>query len=129
MSFLNDMSRIAQNVERRGGMLSKVIVMKMHGRLDEMAPVDTGRFRSNWQYGFNYQNPAVDYSAHDPTGRAARERISAAIQPRRGVHFLTNNLDYARDLEFGKSQQAPQGFVRIVVREFENIVASTSVGV
>ena len=35
---------------------------------------------------------------------------------------LTNNLPYAQRLEYGWSQQAPQGFVRVNVSRFQQLI-------
>jgi hypothetical protein len=42
------------------------------------------------------------------------------------VITLVNNLDYARQLEFGHSKQAPQGMVRLSVLEYGAVVSKAA---
>lgn len=86
-----------------------------------------GRFRANWQYG-NMSGvgiPMSDLPDIDASGAASINRIAAGV-PTKGaagmVHFLKNNLPYAKRLEEGWSTQAPGGMVGITVREFQSIV-------
>lgn len=86
------------------------------------SPVDTGRFRGNWQFGKD-TIPAGALSRLDTTGTLAQqEALRALSSPLGGVAYFVNNLPYARRLENGYSQQAPIGMVRISVREFSKYV-------
>lgn len=84
------------------------------------SPVDTGRFRANW----NVSQGSPDYTitASTNAGRVNAEVGKAARLPAGGVVFLSNGLPYARRLEYGYSKQAPQGMVRVSVVEYRNFV-------
>lgn len=86
----------------------------------EKSPVDTGRFRANW----NVSQGAPDFTTTLSTnqGRLSAEVGKAARLPAGSVTFLSNGLPYARRLEFGWSQQAPSGMVRISVLEYRRFV-------
>jgi len=87
------------------------------------SPVDTGRFRANWQVsGASPASGTVD--AEDESGSAAVNAMTAHINGERvNLEFtLANNLPYAYALEYGYSQQAPQGMVRINVARFQRIL-------
>jgi hypothetical protein len=89
-------------------------------RIIKRSPVDTGRFRNNWQASVN--SPAVGVtSATDKTGNAAVQESSALINNFQigATFYLTNNLPYANRLEYGWSKQAPSGMVRRTVAEIE----------
>jgi hypothetical protein len=60
----------------------------------------------------------------DPSGRKSTARIvDGAIEFKAGdTAYITNSLPYAIPLEFGHSQQAPGGMVRITVARFQQIV-------
>jgi hypothetical protein len=86
------------------------------------SPVDTGRFRGNWQVSVGL--PAVGtVGADDPSGTIANaEAMKALSIPLGSVAYFTNNLPYARRLEYGWSKQAPAGMVRLSVGEFSRAV-------
>lgn len=89
-------------------------------RIIKRSPVDTGRFRNNWQASVN--SPAVGFTPQtDKTGNAAVQEASALINSFQmgSTFYLTNNLPYANRLEYGWSDQAPSGMVRITVAEIE----------
>lgn len=87
------------------------------------SPVDTGRFRANWQTSFGAPSFRVT-ADKDPTGQGAILRGSATISRAYGDFdiFMTNSLPYAIPLEYGYSKQAPVGMVRITVAEFQTFV-------
>ncbi|RKH05076.1 HK97 gp10 family phage protein [Corallococcus carmarthensis] len=87
------------------------------------SPVDTGRFRGNWQVGIA-ERPAGTVEAEDKDGSGTISREGAKLE---GVElgdtvFITNNLPYARRIEFGWSQQAPKGVVRTTLAQLDEIL-------
>lgn len=66
------------------------------------SPVDTGRFRANWQYGFGVQ-PQGELDAFDTSSRGQQtvDQIAGSVTTGAGVHYLVNNLPYAEVLEYG----------------------------
>lgn len=94
----------------------------------QKSPVDTGRFKGNWQIGLNGINHDTG-AAPDATGGAALARIQLGLsgfQP--GQHiFITNSLPYSRKLEYDAwSKQAPAGMVRITVAEYAQKFAAAA---
>lgn len=83
-----------------------------------------GRFRGNWQFSIGSASSAI-YMQPDPSGAAAQDRLQAGvIEFQAGqTAFIVNNLPYAIPLEFGHSDQAPSGMVRVTVARFQQIVA------
>ena len=112
------------------------VVVKTHKQLVQKAsihllrgvvlrsPVDTGRFRANWQIteGSVFQGVIQDFNAGED-GSSGAAVASGAI--RKGIntvlgspkefptYYLTNNLPYAIRLENGWSDQAPNGMVAL----------------
>lgn len=80
------------------------------------SPVDTGRFRANWNV--SYASPNYSTTAATNQARGVTEAGKALTLPVGGVTYLSNGLPYARRLEFGWSNQAPQGMVRLSVQQF-----------
>lgn len=110
--------------------------LEVFGAVVKKSPVDTGRFRANW----NVSHGVVDTSTTASTnqGRAVTEVQKALTLPTGGVVYLANSLPYARVLEYGEypnppkkgkgktaggfSRQAPQGMVRLTAIEFSDYV-------
>jgi hypothetical protein len=84
------------------------------------SPVDTGRFRANWNV--SYGTPDLGVTASTNQARSTQQVARSLSLPVGGVVFMANGLPYAEELEFGSSKQAPVGMVRVTVREFENYV-------
>lgn len=79
-----------------------------------------GRFRGNWQVSFG--RPADgEIDRIDKTGTATLEAGNAILATFDGTKevsiWFTNNVPYARRLEYGWSQQAPIGIIRPTVAE------------
>lgn len=84
------------------------------------SPVDTGRFRANWNV--SYGAPLETTTSSTDKGRADIETAKALTLPIGGVQYLSNGLPYANRLEFGYSKQAPSGMVRLAAQEFSAYV-------
>lgn len=100
------------------------------------SPVDTGRFRANW----NVSKDAVNAATTDSTSQARGEAevAKALTLEAGGVVYMANGLPYARALEYGLypnppkkptgktvggfSKQAPAGMVRLTAQEFSDYV-------
>jgi len=82
-----------------------------------------GRFRGNWDYGFNAA-PKQQFDVVDKTGAMSMGRVLMGLSaaPTAGIHYIANNLPYAERLENGWSRQAPVGMVGVTVLKFQGIV-------
>ena len=122
MSFSLDLEKFAKKAGNNAAAVVKKVAIDMFSQVVIRTPVDTGRARGNWQVTFN--TPAagtIDYV--DPSGRNTQAQISGKLSGwKQGDIWMTNNLPYARRLEYGWSKQAPSGFVRITVREFHQYI-------
>lgn len=84
------------------------------------SPVDTGRFRGNWQTSPDASLPGeVGPPYKDATALVseADARLRRDLKPF-GTTYITNNLPYAEPLENGHSKQAPEGMVAVTLAEF-----------
>lgn len=84
------------------------------------SPVDTGRFRANWNVSFGAANTSTTEATD--SGRALREVQRVLSFPVGGVVHMSNGLPYARRLEYGYSKQAPYGMVRYSVLEYRRFL-------
>lgn len=87
--------------------------IELQSELVSRSPVDTGRFRSNWNCGIG----AVLETTTQSTANEAVAKTSNALKRWRAGQsiYLTNSLPYAKPLEYGHSSQAPMGMVRLTV--------------
>lgn len=120
MSFADDLAKYCQAAGDKVDQLVRDTAIGLQASMMTKSPVDTGRFKSNWQCGLGGMNP--DTTA--PAGSDALGRTEVVLQgykPGQTI-WLTNNLPYARRLENGWSQQAPSGMVRLTVQDFKYAV-------
>jgi len=118
MSFSADISRWVQKAQgnmdaavRRDAVLASQSIVSM-------SPVDTGRFRANWNYSVGAPDESTSLWV-DPTGGLTIRKIIAQSRGAKAgyVYYLTNALPYAQRLENGWSKQAPQGMVRLTAMD------------
>lgn len=122
-SFALDLAKFAQQAQEAIDETLQEVVIELGNSLIRMSPVDTGRFRGNWQ--FSIGTPAGgSLDTTDPSGNEASARIVGdSILFKAGeTAFIVNNLPYAIPLEYGHSDQAPGGMVRITLARFQAIV-------
>lgn len=99
------------------------VVIQVGETIINLSPVDTGRFKGNWQFTVG-QPSNFSLDTYDKDGQqtiAALVLKVNAMEPGQ-VLWLVNNLVYAIPLEYGHSQKAPAGVVRITLARFQEIV-------
>lgn len=118
------------------------LVIAITNRIIDKSPVDTGRFKANWQYsvnayGVNSLNQ-YDISGMGPYGLGLEEsysRVDAKSDMRAEINgnrpkmgdtvYIYNNLIYSVPLEYGWSTQAPNGVVRTTLAFFNGDFTKT----
>lgn len=136
-------AKIAQFVEKAKGNVDLVVrkvSFEMFSRVIQKSPVDTGRFKSNWQVAIGAipsgtlpfaekdeerdktARWSAERSAHVEAPTVARVSKGALSMKAGDIIYLVNNLVYARALEYGHSKQAPAGMVRITIAEYGAVV-------
>jgi hypothetical protein len=88
--------------------------IKVFNKIIVESPVDTGQFRANWQATLNSPSTSVVIGA---SAGIPETSVTFDKWDLNQVVYLTNNLPYAEPLEFGWSQQRPNGWVRQAVLE------------
>lgn len=124
MSFALDLKKFAEKAGANAEQVVRRATFEVARSVVMKTPVDTGRARSNWQFG-DGEMPAGTLDGVDPQGSATLTKLSAAIMQSRvgGVTYVANNLPYALRLEYGWSRiQAPNGMVRTTLAEFDSYV-------
>lgn len=120
MGFAADFKKICDRAGDRVEDVIKASVLGLSASIVQKSPVDTGRFRGNWQYGASAINAGIS-DAPDKSGSSALGRIETGLNnwvPGQTI-YITNSLPYAKRLEYGWSDQAPGGMVRLSVQAFK----------
>jgi hypothetical protein len=116
---------MADVVARANGKVDLVIrkaTIELFSSVVKGTPVDTGRARGNWQCTIgNRASTATEHT--DKSGSGSISEIVATVPAKSGsVVWLTNNVPYIQKLEYGSSQQAPAGMVRINIQRFGSLL-------
>ena len=123
MSFALDVSKFVEKAKKNPEKVMRQVSIKLFSAIIKASPVDTGRFRMNWMASggtpASGTTDATDKSGNKATGNATSFVLNASYWRE---FTLTNNLPYAQRLEYGWSQQAPQGFVRVNVSRFQQLI-------
>lgn len=106
-SFSADVSAWVKKAGDKSDAFCRVFCSELAERVIARNPIDTGFSRSQWQ-------PSINGSI---MGDAATVTLAAAQIKTGDTFALTNNCAYIRKLEFGWSQQAPNGMVRVTLAE------------
>lgn len=123
MSFALDVSKFVEKAKKNPEKVMRQVSIKLFSAIIKASPVDTGRFRMNWMASGGTPatgtTDATDKSGNIATGNATSFVLKATDWRE---FTLTNNLPYAQRLEYGWSQQAPQGMVRTNVSRFQQLI-------
>jgi hypothetical protein len=130
MTFNVDISKFVEKCGTKADQVVRKICLDLTSSIILKTPVDTGRARANWQTTLGA--PATGTVASTDKGGAASitAASNAASKAKGNVFWITNNLPYIAVLEYGLygegpntiggfSKQAPNGMVRISIRELE----------
>ena len=120
-------------LKRAGDKVDTVVrktALELQSELIRRSPVDTGRFRSNWNCGLGTINTiTTDSVDKEGSGTLARTQATLGSWKPGDMIYLTNSLPYARPLEYGHSKQAPSGMVRLTVTDYsltlQKMIATT----
>src|SRR4051812_15283579 len=126
-AFELDIARFVAKAKGNLDLVVRKVALDLFLRVIYKSPVDTGRFKSNWQVAINTIPQGVTAGA-DKSGSPSIARVTAAATRFAAgqVIYLVNNLEYARALEYGHSKQAPGGMVRLSVAEYGAVVSKAA---
>lgn len=101
----------------------QTIVLKIGDSVVSLSPVDTGRFKGNWQLTIDGTSNS-SLLRTDVDGFVTLADMAATVNSFTAgqVAYIQNHVLYGEDLEYGYSKQAPDGMVRITEAKFVRIV-------
>lgn len=110
--------RFAGLIKQEINAAARALALDLFSVIMVRSPVDTGRFRGNWQIDISV--PALTALARfDRAGQATilEETQKLLVWKLGQTISFRNNVPYAVRLEYGYSGQAPSGMVRITIAE------------
>ena len=127
MSFADSLAKYCQAAGEQIDTVVRKTAFELQASMIEKSPVDTGRFKSNWQVGIS----AINVNTNSSAGSDALGRVTTALQGYKpgNTIWLTNSLPYAKRLENGWSKQAPAGIVRLTLQDFHQAVERAVKGI
>jgi hypothetical protein len=119
MSFASDMKKWAEKTKQDHRSVYTTVIFQLNDFVIGETPVKLGQARGGWLAGVD-SIPSGE-GTPDLTGEAtiaaANEIASSAYG---SIYVLVNNVKHIRKLEYGSSDQAPDGMVRRGVRELKS---------
>ena len=122
-SFAETLVAFAEKTREAIDDVFREVVIEIGTSVIRLSPVDTGRFKGNWQ--FTIGSPSNQ--SLDTVDKAGHETIAALVAQVSSLEagqiaYIVNNLVYGVPLEYGHSAQAPAGMVQITLARFQQIV-------
>lgn len=128
MSLATDLQRIAQRNKAKMVKVAQNSLMRIGGAIVAKSPVDTGRFKNNWMAAYGAPDVSTTNSFAKTELGEGRGAVVGRLKAKLDLldtgqfFYFTNSLPYAERLEYGWSQQAPGGMVRLSVASWQSIV-------
>jgi len=123
-TFSAQLGQFAEQTKEKMDIVFQDIVIEIGESVIRLSPVDTGRFKGNWQMTIDQPSNKSLINYDKDGAQTIAQLVNDANRLEAGQKaFIVNNLRYAIPLEFGHSQQAPSGMVRVTLARFQQIVA------
>ena len=120
MSLSSDLKRFAQLSIAKQERVVKSSLIQLGNEMEFKSPVDKGTFKSAWIGAIGSPKEFVSKdSARDAVGSLSAMLGGFQVGQ---VFYYTNSMPYAVKLEYGHSEQAPGGMVRLTARRWPAIV-------
>lgn len=123
-TFSLQVSRWCEKAKGNADKTLRDVVIAVGSRVVTRTPVDTGKAKGNWTPGVDVEPDAPEREIFDKSGAATIANLVKVARTLKAgqVFYFVNGVIYIRPLEYGHSQQAAQGMVRITVAEYRAIV-------
>jgi len=123
--FEDVINRWVEEVEDDVKSILQTIVFRIGREVVTLSPVDTGRFKGNWQLtiGSPATSSLLRYDESVGIVLGDMQRVVRTLSPGQ-VAYIQNTVEYGYDLEYGSSPQArdPDGMVRVTAAKFAILV-------
>lgn len=122
-SFAAQLQAFGDMVQEDADQVFRIVATEVGASVIDGTPIDTGRALSNWNAGINTPDD-VYRETEDPLDQRTTARLTAEFQALKfgDTAFVTNATPHIPFLEYGSSRQSPNGFVRVTLARFNQIV-------
>lgn len=122
-SFTESLDEFAEYAMDMATQIFRSVVIEVGSSVIRLSPVLTGQFKGNWALTidttYTQNTTPVDKEGQDTINEIVRRAQSLNYGQ---TAYIVNNLPYAVPLEYGYSNKAPEGMVRITQARFQEIV-------
>lgn len=135
MSFALDVKAFCDKAKKNPETVMRQVSIKLFSAIIKASPVDTGRFRMNWQASGSAPASGTTVATDHSGGKAISAVAEYVLKAPDWSEFtMANNLPYANVIEYGGypgdgpntvggfSKQAPQGVVRVNTTRFNALL-------
>lgn len=124
MSFTEELQQFAIDSIGSAEEFIRKSALEIYVGVTVASPVDTGRFKGNWNVSIGAKNYSINQNAKSsPYGSGATDIAAVNAQVRvfkgDGSIFISNGLPYSARLETGYSKQAPVGMVDVTLIDYK----------
>lgn len=123
MSFAVDIKAFAKKTGQNAEEQALATLRKLNSLVVDRTPVDKGQARGGWVASVG--SPSRSKGRIDKSGkgtiRSANIQADKAIK-NKDIYYLANNVKHIVKLEYGSSDQAPNGMVRISMQEIKGLI-------
>lgn len=121
MSWEADMDRAIADISRSVLKERNALFRDVCDEIVQRTPVDTGALKGSWH--FTKDAPSTDTEPRiDADGYAPMLEVDLLLPtlPGDGTAYLTNNLDYATEIEYDRKSKlkSPEGMVRVTLERY-----------
>lgn len=125
MTFTADISKFISKAKGKEEIVIRKIGLELFTKVVMKSPVDTGRFRGNWNLSVNIPDVSTsDATDKKPFGSQPSATLFGKAESNvsrwkinDNAIYIANGLPYAERLEYGYSKQASGGVARLSVME------------
>jgi hypothetical protein len=127
--FTINMAKFNVQTLEQADMIRRKIILEVLRGVVKRTPVDSGRARGNWQASIS-KPISREVDRKDKTGSSTVSEESGTVQSSSpdDTLYLTNNVPYILILEDGRSNQAPNGMLKVTLAQFPYIVKESERG-
>lgn len=135
-NFFDTINEWIEETESNIDNVLQTVVLLIGRSVVTLSPVDTGRFKGNWQLTID-EMAGNSLVREDPTGEMVLSEMARTVNTFTAgqIAYIQNHVLYGNDLEHGLyhgptakvtdqgySRQAPEGMVQITAAKFTKIV-------
>lgn len=120
--FMDVINEWVENTEDVIDNVLQTVAIKIGESVVKLSPVDTGRFRGNWQMSIDGPSTS-SLLRYDKEGDITIADIASKANSFTAgqMAYIQNHVLYGHDLEYGSSKQS-EGMIRITAAKFQRIV-------